>query len=133
HRFESWFQNSAAFDTLEAAGQLACPVCGDGRISKAVMAPRIGKAEDEAAPTPAEKPLSAPPHPAEAAMRAMRAWVEKNSDDVGREFAAEARRIHAGEAEDRAIRGQARPAEAKALLEDGIPVAPLPWPSRKAN
>ena len=90
------------------------------------MAPGI------AAPAP-ERPLSAPASPAEQALAELRRRIEAKSEDVGRDFAAEARRIHAGEAPERPIIGEARPAEARALVEDGIPVAPLPWSGRKTN
>jgi len=126
HSFESWFQSSDAFDKLQTSNMLSCAVCGCDDVEKAIMAPRRLKAEDE-------KPLSGPASPAEQYLSDMRQKIEENSDDVGREFAKEARKIHEGEAPARAIYGQASLGEVKSLVEDDIPVAPLPWSNRKAN
>lgn len=134
HAFESWFASAEAYDTLAKAGQLTCAVCGSAEVSKAIMAPRV---RTEKAAQPSEAPVPEPPRTpaeAEAMLRAYRAHVEKHSDYVGNDFAREARAIHEGEAPERAIYGEAKPKDAKALIEDGIPVAPLPvLPSRKTN
>jgi len=126
HRFDSWFGSSADFDRLANSGLLTCSVCGSAAVSKDLMAPRV------AAGAP-ERPLSAPASAAEQAVAELRRRIEAESENVGREFVAEARRIHAGQAPERAIIGEARPAEAKALIEDGIPVAPLPWGRRNTS
>lgn len=132
HRFDSWFQSSDAFDKLHKAGMIACAVCGDGAVEKAVMAPRVSGGDDAAALD--TRPLSAPRSPAEQALAAMRAHVEKNSDYVGRDFARQVREMHAGDAPERAIHGEANRDEARKLIEDGIPVAPLPFAiGRKTN
>jgi hypothetical protein len=131
HAFESWFQSSAAYDRLEAGGRVACPVCGSTTVRKALMAPAVQGAARAGEPAPA-----APPSPAdiEKALAELRRQVEENSDYVGLNFAAEARRIHAGEAPERSIYGEAQPDEARRLIEDGVPVAPLPFvPRRKTN
>lgn len=131
HRFDSWFQSAAAFDKLQASGHVACAVCGIDEVQKAPMAPRVNAAEAEARP---KKALARPQHPAEKALAALKAHVEKTSDYVGRDFAREARAMHLGETPERPIWGEARSDEAKALVEDGIPVAPLPFtPTRKTN
>lgn len=132
HSFDSWFQSAAAYDKLQAAGHVACVVCGATKVEKALMAPRVSHGEH---PSPAPRPLSdQPKHPAEQALAALKAHVEKTSDYVGDGFAREARRMHLGEAPERPIWGEARAEEAKALIDDGIPVAPLPFtPSRKTN
>ena len=125
HRFDSWFQSASAYDDLAARGLLACAECGSSKVEKALMAPAVPSARED---------LSKPQDPREAALAAMRRHVEENSDYVGLSFAAEARKIHAGDAPERNIWGEAKPDEAKALLEDGIPVAPLPFvPKRQAN
>lgn len=122
HEFDSWFQSAAAFDTLNVGGHLVCPECGSTKVNKAMMAPSVRPALTEAA-TPREKALAE-----------MRRQIEANSDYVGADFAAEARRIHAGEAPGRAIHGEARLDEARKLLEEGVPVAPLPFlPARRTN
>lgn len=132
HSFDSWFQSAEAFDKLLAAGMVACSVCGSSKVSKALMAPSVQPAR-KAAEKP-EAPLSAPQGEVEQALAAMRRHVEENSDYVGMNFAAEARAMHDGDAPERAIHGEAKLEEAKALLEDGIPVAPLPFlPRRKTN
>lgn len=126
HAFESWFKSASAYDALAAGGHVACPVCGSVDVAKALMAPAVA--------TAAPAPLSEPANPLEEAMRALRRQVEENSEYVGMNFATEARRMHAGDAPERAIYGEARPDEAKRLIEDGVPVAPLPFfPARKAN
>lgn len=135
HRFDSWFASAAECDRLGAAGLLTCAVCGGTGVSKDLMAPNLGSGETtrRAASDAADRPLSAPASPAEQAFAALRRRVEAVSDDVGRNFAAEARRIHDGAAPERPIIGEARPAEARALIEDGIPIAPLPWSRRKTQ
>lgn len=125
HSFESWFQSATAFDDLATRGLLACAECGSAEVRKALMAPAV------AAP---REPLTAPRDLREELLARMRRHVEENSDYVGLSFAAEARKMHAGEAPERSIWGEAKPEEAKALLEDGIPVAPLPFlPKRSTN
>jgi hypothetical protein len=134
HRFDSWFRSAEAFDRLLAAGHVACAVCGTDRVEKAVMAPRVRPARDAAGAAAAARPLSAPASPAEQALAELKRHVEANSDYVGRDFAREARAIHAGEAPERAIHGEARADEARQLIEDGVPVAPLPFRTgRKSN
>jgi hypothetical protein len=139
HGFDSWFQNAEGFAALQRAGQLACPVCGTARVEKALMAPAV-RLERPATPAPDPSPrgpapdLRRPQSPREAALAALRAEVEANSDYVGLNFVTEARRMHEGLTPERAIHGEARPDEAIKLIEDGVPVAPLPFvPSRKVN
>jgi len=122
HEFDSWFASSADYDRVAVAGHLTCAVCGDPRVEKSLMAPRVASPDAPAT-------LRTPSHPAEAKLRAFRAHVESRFENVGRNFAAEARRIAEGEAPERGIRGQARAEEARALWEDGIRVLPLPWPA----
>ncbi|NQY59803.1 DUF1178 family protein [Cognatishimia sp.] len=135
HRFDSWFQSAEGFDKLKAAGMVTCPTCGDTKVEKAIMAPRVRPARSAAAPVKeAEKPLSAPANPAEQALAELKKQVEKNSDYVGANFAQEARSMHMGDTPERAIYGEAKPEEAKSLIEDGVPVVPLPFtPGRKSN
>src|SRR5687767_10139937 len=88
HRFDSWFGSNADYDRLAEAGLIACAVCGSTAVEKELMAPRVS--------TPSEAPLSAPASPAEQALAELRRRIEAEAEDVGREFPAEARRIHAG-------------------------------------
>lgn len=135
HGFDAWFRDSAAYDAQAAAGLIACAVCGVPQVEKRLMAPavRTGPAAAEAPePTPAALPalpaLSAPPDsPAAAALAALRRRVEETAEYVGPRFAEEARRLHETGEGARAIWGEATAAEAEALAEDGVPVAPLPW------
>ncbi|WP_375228328.1 DUF1178 family protein [Roseobacter sp. S98] len=129
HRFDSWFQSAEAFDKLASAGHLACAECGSGAVSKAMMAPRVSTSDAVEA-----SPLQAPASEAEQKLAELRRHVEENADYVGGKFAEEARSMYLGATPERAIYGEANGEEAKKLIEDGIPVAPLPFlPGRKAN
>jgi hypothetical protein len=123
HAFDSWFASATAYDRLAAAGHVACAVCGSSKVTKALMAPAV-RADAE---PPA---LSGPRNAAETALAELRARIEAESDYVGLSFAAEARAMHEGTMPERAIHGEARPDEARALLEDGVPIAPLPFRPR---
>lgn len=131
HAFDSWFQSAAAFDKLAGAGMVSCAVCGSTEVEKTMMAPQVRPSRTEAGKKP---DLRKPASEVEEAMQAMRRKVEESADYVGTEFAREARAMHNGESPERAIYGEARLDEAKKLVEDGVPVAPLPFmPNRKAN
>lgn len=126
HRFDSWFASSAAYDALRSAGRVACPSCGDCTISKALMAPAVA--------VTAKIDLASLKTSAQQELAEMRAHIEENADYVGTDFALEARKIHDGDAPTRAIYGEASASQARALISDGIPVAPLPFlPRAKVN
>ncbi|WP_282602453.1 DUF1178 family protein [Paracoccus sp. PARArs4] len=119
HDFDGWFRSSDGFQAMVDAGQVTCSACGDTDVRKALMAPSVAEKKSQPDPTPLEK---------------LRQHVEANSDYVGPRFAEEARAMHAGSRPGRAIHGEARPEEAKKLIEEGIPVAPLPFiPRQKTN
>lgn len=125
HGFESWFKSAEAYDTLRAAGHVACPECGSSSVQKAMMAPNVSPARrKEASSAPA---LSTPADSREEALAELRRQIETNSEYVGMNFAAEARKIHEGEAPGRSIYGEAKPDDARKLIEDGVPVARLPF------
>ena len=128
HEFEAWFRSSAAYDKQRAAGHVGCAVCESSEIEKALMTP--GVKADRSDSGNFEPSLSKPGSPAEALLTEMRRKVETSSDYVGREFATEARRIHDGEVDKRAIWGEASLDDARALKDDGVPVAPIPWMRR---
>ena len=137
HRFESWFQSGASFERLKSAGHLSCAICGVAAVEKAIMAPAVSAAAP-GAPAPAPAPdrgpetlLSAPANALETALRALRAHVEANAENVGDRFADEARAIHDGAADARAIYGQATKEDARALIEEGVEISALPWPLRR--
>jgi hypothetical protein len=132
HDFESWFASADAFDALDRAGRIECPVCGTTRVAKALMAPGVGSAGEtpalrDAPPSgSADTPLPSTT-PAEQALRLLRREIEKRSDYVGTRFADEARKMHLGETPDRVIHGEAAPHEARALIDEGIQILPLPF------
>ena len=137
HHFESWFQSADAFDTLAKRKMVECPDCASTQVKKALMAPKVQgtKKSKTVAPTPAAaNPPVLTEEAKEKAIAEIRKQVEENSEYVGMNFASEARAIHSGNSPERAIYGEAKPADAKALIEDGVPVAPLPFaPKRKMN
>ncbi|WP_313350855.1 DUF1178 family protein [Paracoccus sp. (in: a-proteobacteria)] len=125
HEFDGWFRSSDGFESLRAAGQVTCTHCGSAGVEKALMAPRVVQARND---TP---DLHTPRNDHEAALEKLRHHIEENSNYVGMSFAAEARAIHEGLAPERAIHGEAKLEDAKKLLEDGVPVAPLPFRMRQ--
>lgn len=143
HHFESWFQSAVAFDTLATANHLSCIICGSDQVAKAIMAPKIARAETPQSKAVVEEPqkpeapvpmVNAPPPEVEQALKAMRKKVEAEADYVGDSFAKQAREMHLGEKPERAIYGEANAEQAKSLIEDGIPVLPLPFrPKRKMS
>lgn len=121
HAFEGWFRDGATYDAQVAAHEVACPVCGSTDVSKALMAPRIAKG----APSPEE--IRAAKAAVVEKLREMRKEIESNAEYVGPAFAEEARKIHYGETETKAIYGEASDAEAEALRDEGIDFARIPW------
>jgi hypothetical protein len=136
HRFEGWFGSSVDFEDQRARGLLACPQCGASDVTKAPMAPAVpakGSSRQEVLPPEAPRPMANTPLPAEMklALKALakaQAEALKSSTWVGDKFAEETRKMHYGERDEAPIHGQASLAEAKALIEEGVPVAPLPFP-----
>jgi hypothetical protein len=123
HVFEAWFSSSEDYEAQAARGLVACPICGAAEVEKAPMAPSVGaKANREDGPPPA----------AVKAMMAEMATAQRKmletSEHVGDRFPDEARAIHLGESEARAIHGRASPADADSLRDEGIPISPLPFP-----
>lgn len=133
HDFDGWFRSSDGFDSLRAAGQVACTICGSVKVEKALMAPRVAQGSDQGGELGIDNApdLHTPRDAREAALEKMRRHVEENSDYVGMSFAAEARAMHEGAAPERAIHGEAKLEDARKLIEDGIPVAPLPFRTRQ--
>ncbi|WP_285709811.1 DUF1178 family protein [Erythrobacter oryzae] len=136
HRFEGWFGSSGDFEDQRARGLLCCPSCGTSEVTKAPMAPAVpakGNQRQEVLPPEASRPMANTPMPAEvqkalAALAKAQAEALKHSTWVGDKFAEETRKMHYGERDEAPIHGQASLAEAKALIEEGVPVAPLPFP-----
>jgi hypothetical protein len=142
HEFESWFQDSAAYDKQAKRGLVSCPRCGSAKVEKAIMAPRLSatakrrskaieapEAAPDAAPGPAPAPvamISPQEQEIRAKLKELRDHLTKNADNVGAKFPEEARKMHYGEIEHRSIYGVASPEEAKELSEEGIEFHPLP-------
>ncbi len=122
HEFEGWFAASADFDDQQARGLVDCPVCASKGVRKAIMAPAVAgtkrRSQDQSPAQNHQMMMEA--------MGRVRRHVEENFDDVGDAFASEARAIHEGRSEDRGIYGQATSQEVRDLVEDGVPIAPLP-------
>ena len=129
HDFDGWFPGSAAFDRQCGAGQVECPSCGSVRVARALMAPSLSRGAIEVLPPePPKKP--APPAEMMAALQRLRETVERNCEDVGDNFASQARQMHHGEIEHRGIYGQTNAEEAELLRDEGIAIARLPWVPR---
>jgi len=142
HAFESWFQSSSAYESQEKRKLVNCPDCGSAKVERAIMAPQIvsKKGREAAAPAPAPAPApagdaAAPASPPlllaqerelRAKLKELRDHIVKNADNVGERFSNEARKMHYGEIEHRPIYGEASPDEARALIDEGVEVSPLP-------
>ena len=121
HVFEAWFGSNEDYEAQRARGLVACPICGAGEVEKAPMAPGV-PAKSNAAGTPPEVVKAVLSEMATAQKKLL-----EQSEHVGDRFPDEARAIHLGEAEARAIHGRASPADAASLREEGVPIAPLPF------
>ena len=141
HVFEAWFGSTEDYESQRTRGLLSCPICNSFVVEKAVMAPRVSRKsnqiENAASPPPPSARPSSEAVPGPEQMKAMLETLAvaqrealKGSTWVGRNFADEARAIHLGESAAHSIHGQATPDEARALIEEGVPVAPLPFPVR---
>jgi hypothetical protein len=144
HAFESWFQSSAAYESQEKRKLVSCPSCGSDKVERAIMAPRIvgKKGRDKAEPMPVAASTAATEAAAPASsstpllmaqerelrvkLKELRDHIVKNADNVGERFPNEARKMHYGDIEHRPIYGEASPDEARALIDEGVEVSPLP-------
>ena len=143
HEFESWFKDSKTYERQEKKSLIGCAVCGDAKVARAIMAPRIGSKKgvevEPSAPAPAPAPTPSPeqqqmaaltrrmPKELREALLKVRTEVEKNCEHVGDKFAEEARKIHYGESDKRGIYGETSEEEAESLAEEGIEFGRLPW------
>ena len=142
HAFESWFQSSSAYESQERRSLVSCPTCGSAKVERAIMAPQIvskkGRESIEPAPAPVPAATTEVTNPAStpllmaqerelrAKLKELRDHIVKNADNVGERFPNEARKMHFGDIEHRPIYGEASPDEARALIEEGVEVTPLP-------
>ena len=135
HHFDAWFRDSNLADRQLRQKKLECAICGDKKIKKAMMAPRLASGSGLGSTSPIEPPPSAEHqedmavHTADSKtlLRGLRQYVEKNFENVGDRFAEEARKLHRGESNHLAIYGQTSKDEHRALEEEGIDVTTLPW------
>jgi len=143
HEFDGWFKDSSAFEQQARRGLVDCPVCGDVQVTRALMAPAVATREvappaQPPAAVPAAPPAGASPVAAagrlpahmQAMLQRLRSEVEKHCDYVGPAFADEARKMHRGESDKRAIYGETSPEQAESLADEGIEVASIPWVPR---
>lgn len=142
HSFEGWFASEDDYQSQRARQLVQCPLCGDDEVSKMPSAPRLNLStsraqtssdvdtveQSHAVSVPAAVPTALPAE-MQAAWLQMVQHVMANTEDVGAQFADEARKMHYGEAQERGIRGQVSAQETQALLEEGISVMPLPLPA----
>ena len=146
HDFESWFASSASFEDQAKRGFVTCPVCNSAKVERAIMAPNVARTDlgpkgpgpAAEAPAPAAAAPASAPAPAPVALMsekeqafremvaALHRHVSENAEHVGKRFADEALKIHHGEAEERAIFGEATPDDARMLHEEGVEFLPLP-------
>ena len=142
HEFESWFPDSASYDRQAKRGLVTCPVCDSAKVSKAIMSPNVARkdkdrviaADNDDSPTPAAPAqqaqnialLDEQQQQLRGMIRELHEKIVASTDDVGENFPEEARKMHDGETPARSIRGKASFEEARELLEDGIPVLPIP-------
>ncbi len=137
HEFDGWFKDSAAFEEQATGGQVACPICADTKVSRALMTPGVPKKQPRPVATepatarspnrPVQSAGGAMPDRMRAALHKLRAEVEKSCDYVGADFAEEARRMHNGDAPARGIYGETTPSQAESLADEGIEIASIPW------
>jgi len=140
HAFESWFKSSSTYESQVKRKLVSCPVCNSVNVEKAIMAPQIvskkGREKANPAPVPATAPAETPaPGPTllmaqerelRAKLKELRDHIVSNADNVGERFPTEARKMHYGDIEHRPIYGEASPEEARALIDEGVEVSPLP-------
>ena len=127
HQTDSWFKSAAAYDALATSGHLSCAICGSPKVDKALMAPRLSSTAEGDEQAKSGPVVVNPPEEIEKAIEDLRAKVEASSDYVGDRFASEARAMHLGNKPERSIYGEARLDQARDLLEDGVPLMPLPF------
>ena len=128
HIFSSWFNCVDAFDKLEKSNLLSCAVCGSSNVHRAIMAPKVSRSNPKES-----SPLIGEASSAEQKMLEIRKKLEAEAENVGENFADEARAMHDGYTPMRSIYGEAKIKDAQDLIEDGVPVIPMPWKKRRTN
>ena len=131
HKFDSWFASAEAYDKLKKSNHLSCIICGNNQVEKAIMAPNVNMTQEKTSNS--QKPLKAPASSSEKAINELKKHIEETSENVGRNFATLARKMHNGDVPEKNIHGKTSIDEAKSLVDDGVAVIPLPWFDRKTN
>ena len=130
HTFEAWFASSEQYEKQKKKKLINCPCCNSNKIKKSLMAPNLKGSKkstlsfDKKRNRKKEKVLSK-------SLKKFKKFIENNTEDVGKNFAEEAKKIYYGEAKSRAIRGETTREQTEELLEEGVPIATLPWSSRE--
>jgi hypothetical protein len=137
HEFEAWFKDGQTCERQLARKSIECPVCGNRKVAKALMAPRIGAGDKKQPlnlpakpPADSQQPMSVMASAMRQHLQEVRAKIEANCDYVGDKFPDEARKIHYGETEARGIYGEATEEEHQELVDEGVEVARVPWVPR---
>ena len=130
HKFECWFASSLNYEEQLKNKMIVCPYCNSIKIKKSLMAPNINtKSTSKNSKNNDKKKLAQ--NNLENKIKKFRKYIEKNTDNVGKNFAEEARKIYYGETKSRPIRGESTENEDKELAEEGIPFSQLPWHSKE--
>ena len=130
HKFECWFATSANYEEQLKNKMIVCPYCNSTKIQKSLMAPNINtKSTYKNSKKNNQNKLAQ--NNLVNQIKKFRKYIEKNTDNVGKNFAEEARKIYYGETKSRPIRGESTEKEAQELAEEGIPISQLPWQSKE--
>ena len=130
HQFEAWFPSSSKYEEQIRKKQVNCPFCETHKVKKSLMAPNLNLS-GSSKKTKKQKKAISEKNSLEKQIVKFKNYIEKNTENVGKNFAEEARKIYYGEKDSRAIRGETTEAEAKDLAEEGIPFSKLPWSSKE--
>jgi hypothetical protein len=130
HVFEGWFSSEDDFQEQQGRSLVECPICGNATITKMLSAPKLnlGSAREAVQPTQDVAHPAGTDHSLQAVWMAMAQHIVATTDDVGDQFAEEARKMHSGESAERGIRGKASRADTESLIDEGIAVMPLELP-----
>ena len=130
HKFEAWFPSSSNYENQLKKKMIECPYCNSKKIKKSLMAPNLN-VKSQSKKNSIEKKNDIAQINLEKKIKKFKKFVEKNTENVGKNFAEEARKIYYGEKKARAIRGESTEKESQDLLEEGIPFSKLPWHSKE--
>ena len=130
HTFEAWFASSEQYDKQNKKKLINCPICNSNKIKKALMAPNL-KGAKKNNKSFEQKKIEEENKNFNKKLKEFKKFIENNTEDVGKNFTEEAKKIYYGETKSRPIRGETTKEQAKELIEEGVPIAKLPWSSRE--